>query len=172
MRIIATPLQKLWTPAEEISVTFIKPKHASQTKEIYLALDSLLDRWGLSYETSEPNPVHPSKQLLEKHYAHILSLPITAPMIREFSQEGVIVRAYRGSGVIEAIVDATGVTSPSKCAPWQVRRLFSDDDLEKALLEGRAVKNVLHRTGKIEESEQEARMWWAYIRTRFKSKDI
>jgi len=166
------PSQKLWTPADEISTTFVKSKFVNRARKIYVALNDILRENGVSYEASEPNFVHPSEELLQRHYAHILNLSFTESMIKEFFEKGVVLKAYRGPGIVSAIVYATGITSPSRCEPWQVRAIFSKDDLEEALAEGRAVENVLHRTRKKEESEEEARRWWAYIRTKFKSKDI
>jgi nucleoside diphosphate kinase len=85
-------------------------------------------------------------------------------MIRTFSSGGIALRAYRGrEGLIVSARGVLGATDPKKAEKCTVRARFSDDSLETALREGRAVRNVMHVSGSPEEGIAELERFRKFI---------
>jgi len=150
--------RKIWTPESEVSLTFVKPGFLEKAREVYKYLDGLLGITDTDYSATDQVMICPLKEIMEEHYKGVLHLPFAGKMIGEFVKNGLVARVYSGNGIVDAIVDATGVTDPSQCVPGTVREHFSNDVMAVALKEGRPVKNVIHR------SRNEKEGWEEYLR--------
>jgi len=62
-------------------------------------------------------------------------------------------------GFIDDFIELVGDTDPAKAKPGTIRSL-STDALEKSLLEKRAVRNLVHRSTTLEETEKEAAIFF------------
>jgi nucleoside diphosphate kinase len=177
--------------AIERSFVFVRPPHSlneGRAVEIIGYLDGLLARESFT-RSKDICPLQPPRELLEKHYAHCKNLPFFADMIRNYSQ-AILPVVYLGEDICQRIFDAVGATDPSGEEEWKLRRRFSlapkgkdygvksfygyCDSLQHAKEEGRAVENVLHRSGyhfktksweKIWEAEQEIALWAEFLKS-------
>ena len=74
---------------------------------------------------------------------------------------------YQG-GFYDDFMALVGDTDPAKAQPGTIRSL-STDSIERSLAEGRAVRNLVHRSTTPEEAEREAAIFfWDYIHDRSK----
>ena len=64
-----------------------------------------------------------------------------------------------GDGFYPAFLELVGDTDPAKAKPGTIRSL-STDSMERSLSEGRALKNLVHRSTTIDETEQEASLFF------------
>ena len=75
-----------------------------------------------------------------------------------------VIAVYRAERVIQRIIDACGPTDPAQAPFDTIRGKYSTDSLNRAIAEGRPVRNVIHRSDSIAEAELEIEVWKAYLR--------
>ena len=118
--------------------------------------------------------------LLRKHYPDTMALSVglkaqrAVPTIRDPEAHGVKVlrnlRKYFSRGPVlaikiggeEAISEVrrvTGYTDPATAEKGTIRGDLGIDSIEKSTEEGRAVENLVHASGTIEEAEAELKLW-------------
>jgi len=102
-----------------------------------------------------------SSEVVEKFYSHVKSKVnenLFAKIIEYMCSSEVIAAVLEGEDAVLKVRQICGPTDPlvAKIAsPGSIRALFSNDSLELALKENRAVQNVVHSSGTREEAERE-----------------
>lgn len=81
------------------------------------------------------------------NYRYLLSGPMIAMVLE-------------GIHSVETVRKLVGNTAPSKAAPGTIRGDFSIDSPDLANVEGRAVHNLVHASGTIQEAKQEIDIWF------------
>ncbi|HJX49987.1 MAG TPA: nucleoside-diphosphate kinase [Candidatus Nanoarchaeia archaeon] len=152
----------------ENAVVFVKPEFLDKQIEIFTYFDmQLFMNFGSFDRTLPTSLVRPvPRNLIAEHYSHIKvsHLDVYEEMVRTFSGGGIALRAYRGrDGLILSARRVLGETDPKKAGKDTIRGGFSDDSLELALSEGRAVRNVMHVSGSPEEGITELERFKKFI---------
>ncbi len=78
-----------------------------------------------------------------------------------FMLSGPIVKiAIKGPRAVEVVRKIVGFTIPAKAEPGTIRGDYSADIPIMATLEKRAVKNLIHASGNVQEAEYELKLWF------------
>jgi uncharacterized protein (TIGR00661 family) len=80
-------------------------------------------------------------------------------IVRYMTSGRVVLIVWQGNGVVKKIREICGPTNPKKAAKKQIRSL-SDEDMEKKFRAGKAVRNIIHSSGTIEEAKKEIEMFF------------
>lgn len=86
-------------------------------------------------------------------------------MLREWSLQfitsgEVVAMILEGEGAVALVRKLTGFTDPKKSEKGTIRGDLSDDSIMTANLEKRAVSNLVHASGTVEEAEREILLWF------------
>ena len=141
----------------ERALVLIKPDHVEFADEILRELDNHGSRAATSRVFSVPGNV------IRAHYSPHNGKPFFGYMTGSFIGKPVVLAVYKGEGIIQKLIDVIGPTDPSKASEDTIRGKYSKDSLEKAIAEGRPVRNVVHRSDSVEEAERELRVWMDYL---------
>jgi len=143
---------------------FIKPENdLGKAAEI---LGYLEDRLKTDGEFESTIPVHikgVNREVIEKHYSHIMGVPHYQPTIGAFVNGDLIALVYTGENICERIRKIIGNTDPQKAEEGTVRKVFSRDSLENAKRYKRYLNNVVHASESGEEAEEEIGLWAGYL---------
>lgn len=108
--------------------------------------------------------VRVTKELAEKHYAHLKGQPYYEEAINYLQgkpygkdYERVLVLVYKGENAISQVKKIVGVTNPEEAEPTSIRGAY-----------GRIIRkpgytiyeNVIHCSGNAEEAKREIQMWF------------
>jgi nucleoside-diphosphate kinase len=108
--------------------------------------------------------VHKDKPFYPRLMEYFREMPAVAYLLRE-RQDTV----YQ-NGFYASFIDLVGDTDPARALPGTIRRL-SADTLEKSLAEKRALRNLVHRSTTLEETLNEAPLFfWDHVRDSSKVK--
>jgi len=131
----------------------------------------------------------PSKELTLKHYsidpewaiksgtktfesykAKGLPLPGNDPVefaegirrkLMDFMSSGpVVAMVWQGMGAVSIVRKITGSTEPLSSAPGTIRGDYTIDSYTAADTDARAVRNIIHSSGTVEEAEKEIKIWF------------
>ena len=148
----------------------IKPDGISQEKTIEKMISPLAET--IASRLFDPVDRERIECLYAMHrdkvfYAYLLDYfrdkPVKAYLLGE--RDDVVYR----DGLYPQFLELVGDTDPAKAKPGTIRSL-STDSMEKSLSEGRALKNLVHRSTTIEETAQEAPLFFCdYICDRTES---
>lgn len=116
-----------------------------------------LDQHGMRIKTSKVNSV--PQHVIENHYSAHKGKHFYNELINEFANKPVIIAIYEGENIIQKFIELIGPTDPSKAPAHTIRARYSNDSKEKAEAENRTIKTVIHRSGSIEEAQQEIEVW-------------
>ena len=72
----------------------------------------------------------------------------------------VIAMVLEGENAIAKVRSIIGGTEPVTAGEGTIRQTYSDDSYEKADSENRAIKNIVHASGNVEEAMNETRIWF------------
>jgi nucleoside diphosphate kinase len=147
---------------DESSLTFVKLDFFRKYKKVFDYFNQQLQLQG-DFWCSQIFNIPPTRERLESLYPHVKK---NFPQIFEKMCDNWIslhkecglncaVRIYHGKNIISRGKIITGCTDPSKADEGTIRKVFSDDSLEKARMVSRAVRNVFHCSGSSEESKNE-----------------
>lgn len=110
----------------------------------------------------------PSKELLEKHYSNVLEKcgeEMLEKIIVYMSSRPVIVAIVQGDNAIQELRRLCGEKiEPKKCALGTIRFDYSNDSIEEAESENRAIENVVHTADSKESAEKEISLWFPKTR--------
>jgi len=141
----------------ERTFIMIKPDHVGLANKILEELDGLGERATSVKVEGVP------REVIQEHYAGHKGKPYFGYMTESFVGRDVVIAIYSGDGVIQKMIDAIGATDPVKAAVGTIRREYGHDSLEKAIIEGRPVRNVVHRSDSVKEAEREIEVWKDYF---------
>ncbi len=96
--------------------------------------------------TADPDKI--GQMIAEWNYDYLMSGPIVAVVLE-------------GTHSVETVRKIVGNTSPSKAEPGTIRGDFASDSPDLANVEGRAVHNLVHASGNLEEANQEIANWFS-----------
>lgn len=106
------------------------------------------------YTIAELKLVHPSRELLEEHYAEHRGKPFYEPLV-EFMLSGPVVAAVlEGDRVIEGFRSLAGATEPTTAAPGTIRGDLGRDWGE------RVQQNLVHGSDSPDSAEREIGIWF------------
>jgi len=105
--------------------------------------------------------VQVSRELAEKHYAHLKDKPFFEDVIRYIRGElhgepyrRVLALVYRGEDAIEKVRQLAGTTNPEQAEPTSIRGQYG------RLTSAGLFENVLHCSANEEEAENEIKLWF------------
>jgi len=104
--------------------------------------------------------VRVSRELAEKHYAHLKDRPFFRELIdyiqgKTHETNRVVAFVYRGEDAINLVRKIAGATNPEEADPTTIRGAYGRITT-KGLYE-----NVLHCSANLEEAEREIKMWFS-----------
>ncbi|MFH0936241.1 MAG: nucleoside-diphosphate kinase [Candidatus Woesearchaeota archaeon] len=137
----------------EQTFIIIKPEWVHLAQEIL----NELDNHGIRIKTSKIDSI--PINIVENHYSAHKEKVIYPWLLNEFVNKPVVIAIYEGENVVERFKELIGPTDPSQASKHTIRARYSNDSKEKAEAEKRTVKTVIHRSGSIEEAQQEIQIW-------------
>lgn len=143
--------------ALEKSLVFIKPDHIQFADEIF----SELDYYGLRIATARVDSV--SQELIEEHYLYHRGKSFFGYMTDSYVGRSIVLSVYQGENIISKLIKIIGPTDPSKSSKNTIRGKYSDDSMEKAIQEGRSVRNIIHRSDSLKEALREINVWQKFL---------
>jgi nucleoside-diphosphate kinase len=104
--------------------------------------------------------VRVTRELAERHYAHLKEKPFFEELIRYImgelhSRRKVMAMVYWGEGAIEKVKELAGATNPEEADPVSIRGQFG-----RITTKG-VYENVLHASANEKEAEREIKMWFS-----------
>ncbi len=146
----------------EQSFILIKPDHVDQAENILKELD----QYGQRIVTVHVASV--AYETIAEHYAGHRGRPYYEYMVQSFVGKPVVIAVFEGGQIRERLIDAIGPTDPRNAPPTTIRGKYSNDSLERAIAEGRPVRNVIHRSDSATEAQREIHVWNSYFPDKFK----
>ncbi len=101
-----------------------------------------------------------NKELLRQHYSAHVEKAFYPGLERFMMEAPVLAVILEGDDAIKRVREITGSTDPSKAAKGTVRGDFGNDSGEKADMEKRAIRNLVHASGTPEEAKKEIGLWF------------
>lgn len=105
--------------------------------------------------------VQVSRELAEKHYAHLKDKPFFEEVVRYLRGElhgepyrRVLALVYRGEDAIEKVRQLSGTTNPEQAEPTSIRGQYG------RITSAGLFENVLHCSANEEEAEHEIKLWF------------
>jgi nucleoside-diphosphate kinase len=100
-----------------------------------------------------------SRELAEKHYAHLRNKPFFEELVRYITGElhgdnRVLALVYWGEDAINKIHDLAGATNPEQAQPTTIRGQYG------RILTSGVFENVIHTSAEPEEAEREIKLWF------------
>lgn len=102
-----------------------------------------------------------TKELAEKHYAHLKNLSIFEEVIKYICGDiygepyhRVLALVYGGEDAIRKVRDLAGTTNPEEAAPTSIRGAYG------RILSTGIYENVIHCSANKEEAEKEIKLWF------------
>ena len=131
----------------------------------------------------------PSKEIVKQHYSidpewatktgnktfasyKEKGLPMPAPTPEAFAEEvrsqlmdfmssgPVVAMVWQGMGAVAIVRKVTGSTEPLSSAPGTIRGDYTIDSYTAANFDKRAVRNIIHSSGSLEEATKEIPIWF------------
>ncbi|MDY6770975.1 MAG: nucleoside-diphosphate kinase [Candidatus Nanohaloarchaea archaeon] len=104
--------------------------------------------------------VQADDEILQKHYSEHVGKDFYESL-KEFMQEGpVIAMVVEGVNAVENVRKLVGETAPREAQPGTIRGDFAHVSFEHADEAGKAVKNIIHASGNLEEAGEEVLIWF------------
>lgn len=99
-----------------------------------------------------------SRELAEKHYAHLKDKPFYKDLIKyirgEYHKRKVMALVYYGEGAINKVKELTGATNPEEAEPISIRGQYG-----RITTKG-VYENVIHASTDEKEAEREIKLWF------------
>jgi len=132
-----------------VELRMIKPTmerlrlHYPENKEYFISIAKKAEKTGKKID----NRVEYGKEVVNK--------------LRNYVASGkIVLMILEGEDAIKKVREVTGYTDPAKAEKGTIRGDLGNDDLEKATLEGRVCRNLVHASGSLEEAEKEIKLWF------------
>lgn len=130
------------------------------TRELALKHYSIDPDWALKSGT----------KTFESYKAKGLPLPGNDPVefaegirrkLMDFMSSGPVVSmVWQGMGAVSIVRKITGSTEPLTSAPGTIRGDYTIDSYTAADTDARAVRNIIHSSGSVDEAEKEIKIWF------------
>ncbi|MGC8923983.1 MAG: nucleoside-diphosphate kinase [Candidatus Micrarchaeia archaeon] len=91
-----------------------------------------------------------TKEVLERHYAHLKNKPFFPDLVEFMSSSPVILGVVEGRNAVEVVRNMCGVTDANKAAPGTIRGDFAIS----------TSRNVIHASDSIETAKKEIEMFF------------
>jgi len=100
-----------------------------------------------------------SKELAEKHYAHLKDKPFYPELIKYITgqlhgENRVLALIYWGENAIKKVREVVGATNPEEAEPTTIRGAYG------RILTSGLYENVIHASSSEEEAEKEIKLWF------------
>lgn len=145
---------------EQCGLKLVGIKMVIPTKEIALKHYSIDPEWAIKSGT----------KTFESYKAKGLPLPGKDPVefaegirrkLTEFMSSGpVVAMIWQGMGAVAIVRKITGSTEPLTSLPGTIRGDFTIDSYTAADTDARAVRNIIHSSGSIDEANKEIAIWF------------
>lgn len=89
-----------------------------------------------------------------------LAETVRKQLVNFLSSGPVVAMVWQGMNAIKVIRKITGGTEPLTSEPGTIRGDYTIDSYRAADVDKRAVRNIIHASGSIEESEKEIKLWF------------
>ncbi len=102
----------------------------------------------------------------KKHYDDIGQVgkrhgeKVLQSLLRFMSSGPVLALCLEGVNVVENVRKMSGSTEPKSAAPGTIRGDFSHISYAQADQQGKAIENIVHASGNVEEAKQEIALWF------------
>ena len=103
------------------------------------------------------------EDILRRHYQEHEGKDYYERLIRQISGKNIYLAIYAGEDVVKRVRDVIGATNPAKATVGTIRRHFSNDSIDVAASENRAVNNVVHASSDPKAAQEEMNIWLHYI---------
>ena len=84
---------------------------------------------------------------------------IQARLVDYMTSGPVVVMVVMGPSAVKKVRQLVGATNPLAAAPGSIRGTYAVDDSVTSLVEGRALENIVHASGTVDEAEAEIPLW-------------
>jgi nucleoside-diphosphate kinase len=145
---------------ETCGLKLVALKMLIPTKELTLKHYSVDPDW--AFETGT--------KAFEAHKAKGLPLPGKDPVefakgirskLMDFISSGpVVAMVWQGMGAVAIVRKITGSTEPLTSAPGTIRGDYTIDSYTAADIDSRAVRNIIHSSGSVDEAKKEIDIWF------------
>ncbi|MFH1857740.1 MAG: nucleoside-diphosphate kinase [Candidatus Omnitrophota bacterium] len=102
--------------------------------------------------------VHPTRELAEKHYCHMIDKPFYKELLRylmgEYHTPRVMALVYMGENAIQKVRQSCGATNPEEADPVSIRGAYG-----RITTRG-IYENVIHASTNEPEAEREIKLWF------------
>ena len=100
-----------------------------------------------------------SKELAEKHYAHLKDKPFYSELIKYITgqlhgENRVLALIYWGEDAIKKVREVVGATNPEEAEPTTIRGAYG------RILTSGLYENVIHASSSEEDAEKEIKLWF------------
>lgn len=147
----------------ERTLTFVKPYHIMLAYQILADLDQHGTRLATARVQSVPLDV------IEAHYSCHRDKPFFRRITLDIAGQPVVLAVYEGEDIVKQFMDFIGPTDPAKAPEGTIRRKYSLDSRAQADIEGRTVRNVIHRSDSLPEALREISVWQQYLPLSFQA---
>jgi nucleoside-diphosphate kinase len=145
---------------ETCGLKLVGLKMVIPTRELALKHYSIDPDWALKSGT----------KTFESYKAKGLPLPGNDPVefaegirrkLMDFMSSGPVVSmVWQGMGAVAIVRKITGSTEPLSSAPGTIRGDYTIDSYTAADTDARAVRNIIHSSGSVDEAEKEIKIWF------------
>lgn len=145
---------------ETCGLKLVGLKMVIPTRELALKHYSIDPDWALKSGT----------KTFESYKAKGLPLPGNDPVefaegirrkLMDFMSSGPVVSmVWQGMGAVSIVRKITGSTEPLSSAPGTIRGDYTIDSYTAADTDARAVRNIIHSSGSVDEAEKEIKIWF------------
>lgn len=125
----------------------------------------ILDFQQAGYTIKRRQLVNVDEQTILTHYDEVIarvSLPGFKERILEVfvNQDVVILEVEKNEDVVASVREFIGKTNPKEADPRSIRGKYGDDDMNKAIAQGRLVRNLVHASDSNESAQNELALWF------------
>jgi len=145
---------------EQVGLKLVAIKMLIPSKELALKHYSIDPEWAIKTGT----------KTFESYKAKNLPLPGNDPVefaegirrtLTEFMSSGPVVSmVWQGMGAVAVVRKITGSTEPLTSAPGTIRGDYTIDSYTASDTDHRAVRNIIHSSGSVEEANAEIAIWF------------
>jgi nucleoside-diphosphate kinase len=122
------------------------------------------------YSTDPDWAIKTGTKTFESYKAKGLPMPGNSPVefaegirkkLTDFMSSGpVVAMIWQGMGAVPVVRKITGSTEPATSAPGTIRGDYTIDSYTSSDIDSRAVRNIIHASGSVEEAQKEIPIWF------------
>jgi len=144
--------------SEHLERTFVALKPDAVQRGIVGQVVNRLERSGM--RLSAMKMVQAGDEILQEHYSEHVDKEFYKGL-KDFMQEGpIIAMVWEGVNAVANVRKLVGETAPREALPGTIRGDFAHMSFDHADDTGKAVKNIIHASGELEEAKEEVGIWF------------